>query len=118
MKEVRSRLKRDYKLSNIDPLFQRNLTEAVLSGAKVIEQVMIDNLTEAAAYKLEYDQLREYVLAGKREQLWNVIPPSIHSSQELKDFITRLQRISKDWMIRELSQRRLAELVGDSDVPA
>jgi hypothetical protein len=120
MKEVRSRLKRDYKLSNIDPLFQRNLTEAVLSGAKVIEQVMIDNLTEAAAYKLEYDQLREYVLAGKREQLWNVIPPSIHSSQELKDFITRLQRNSnsKDWMIRELSQRRLAELVGDSDVPA
>jgi hypothetical protein len=46
MKEVRSRLKRDYKLANIEPLFQRNLTEAVLSGATVIEQVLIDNLTE------------------------------------------------------------------------
>lgn len=120
MNEVRSRLKRDFKLANIEPLFQRNLTEAVLSGATVIEQVMIDSLTEAAAYKLEYDQLREYVLAGKREQLWNVIPPSIHSPQELQDFITRLQRNSnsKDWMTRELSQRRLAELVGSTDAPA
>jgi len=39
----------------------------VLSGAKVIERVLVDNLTETAAYKLEYDQLREYVFAGKRD---------------------------------------------------
>jgi hypothetical protein len=120
MKEVKSRLKRDYKLANIEPLFQRNLTEAVLSGATVIEQVMIDNLTETAAYKIEYDQLREYVLAGKREQLWNVVPPSIYSLEELQAFIERLRRNSKskDWMVRELSQRRLAELVGNTDAPA
>jgi hypothetical protein len=77
MKEVRSRLNHDYRLQNIGSRLQRNLTEAVLSGAKVIEQVLIDNLTETEAYRLEYDQLREYVLAGKREQLWNVIPTSI-----------------------------------------
>jgi len=55
---------------------QRNLTKAILSGAKVIEQVLVDNLTETAAYKLEYDKLREYVFAGKRDQLWNVPPAS------------------------------------------
>jgi len=80
IKEVRRRLSRDYKLENIEARLQRHLTEAVLSGAEVIEQVIVDNLTEKEAYKLEYDHLREYVLAGKREQLWNVIPPSIRSA--------------------------------------
>jgi DNA-binding transcriptional regulator WhiA len=70
MKEVRNRLNRDYRLQN------QNLTKAVLSGAKVIEQVLVDSLTETAAYKLEYDKLREYVFAGKRDHLWNVIPAS------------------------------------------
>ena len=84
MKEVRSRLNRDYRLHNIQSRLQRNLTEAVLSGAKVVEKVLVDNLTETAAYKLEYDQLREYVLAGSREQLWNVIPESIYTPQELR----------------------------------
>lgn len=84
MKEVRSRLNRDYRLHNIQSRLQRNLTEAVLSGAKVVEKVRVDNLTETAAYKLEYDQLREYVLAGSREQLWNVIPESIYTPQELR----------------------------------
>jgi hypothetical protein len=64
--------------------------------------------------------MREYVLSGKREQLWNVIPPSIYSPEELQAFIDRLRRnsIRKDWMIRELSRRRLAELVGNIDAPA
>jgi hypothetical protein len=64
--------------------------------------------------------MHEYVLAGKREQLWNVIPLSIYSPQELQAFIERLQRNSKskDWMTRELSQRRLAELVGNTDAHA
>src|SRR5207248_4763027 len=59
MKEVRSRLNRDYRLQNIGSRLQQNLTKAVLSGAKVIERVLVDNLTETAAYKLEYDKLRE-----------------------------------------------------------
>ena len=50
MKEVRSRLNRDYRLHNIQSRLQRNLTEAVLSGAKVIEEVLMDDLTETAAY--------------------------------------------------------------------
>jgi hypothetical protein len=76
MKEVRSRLKHDFRLRNIG-IMQRNLTKAFLSGAQVIEQVLIDNLTEKEAYKLEYDRLRAYVFARKRDQLWNVIPASI-----------------------------------------
>jgi hypothetical protein len=114
MKEVRSRLNRDYRLQNIGSRLQQNLTKAVLSGAKVIEQVLMDNLTETAAYKLEYDKLREYVFAGKRDQLWNVIPASIQTPQELQAFTERLQRNlnSRDRWIRYFSERTLATLIG------
>jgi hypothetical protein len=114
MKEVRSRLNRDYRLQNIGSRLQQNLTHAVLSGAKVIEVVLMDNLTERAAYKLENDTLREYVFAGKRDQLWNVIPASIQTPQELEALTERLQRNlnSRDRWIRYLSQRTLASLIG------
>jgi hypothetical protein len=107
MKEVRNRLNRDYRLQNIGSRLQQNLTKAVLSEAKVIEQVLVDNLTETAAYKLEYDKLREYVFAGKRDQLWNVIPASIQTPQELQAFTERLQRNlnSRDRWIRYFSER-------------
>jgi hypothetical protein len=113
MKEVRNRLNRDYRLQNIGSRLQRNLTAAVLSGASVVEETLIDNLTEPAAYKLEYEKLREYVLAGKRGQLWNVIPASIQTPQELQAFTERLQRNvnSRDRWIRYLSQRTLASLI-------
>jgi hypothetical protein len=79
-----------------------HLTKAVLSGAKVIERVLVDNLTETAAYKLEYDKLREYVFAGKSDQLWNVIPASIQTPPGLQGFTERLQRNlnSRDRWIR------------------
>jgi len=114
MKEVRSRLTRDYRLQNIHSRLQQNLTRAVLSGAKVIEFVLMDNLTESAAYKLEYDTLRDYVLAGKRDQLWNVIPASIQTPKELQAFTERLERnlSSGDRLIRYHSQRTLAALMG------
>jgi hypothetical protein len=114
MKEARSRLNRAFKLQNINSRLQQNLTKAVRSGATVVEQVLVDNLTETAAYKLEYDKLREYVLAGKRDQLWNVIPPSIQTPQELEAFTKRLQRNlnSRDRWIRYFSERTLAALTG------
>ena len=86
----------------------------MLSGAKVIERILVDNLTETAAYKREYDKLREYVFAGKRDQLWNVIPPSIQTPQEAQAFTERLQRNldSRDRWIRYFSGRTLA-LMGD-----
>lgn len=120
MKEARSRLTRDYKLENIGSLLQRNLTIAVLSGEKIIEQVLIDNLTKKAAYKLEHDHLREYVLAGKREQLWNVIPGSIYTPQEMQAFIERLQRNinSKDKWVRYSSQQTLAALTERQQINA
>ncbi len=95
MKEVRSRLNRDYRLQNIGSRLQQNLTKAALSGAKVIERVLVDNLTKTAAYKLEYDKLREYVFAGKRDQLWNAIPASIQTPRELQAFTERTQRPSR-----------------------
>ena len=48
MREVRSRLRRDFRINNIGSRLQRNLTEAVLSGAKVAETILVDNLTEPA----------------------------------------------------------------------
>jgi hypothetical protein len=80
----------------------------------VIEQVLADNLTETAAYKLEYDKLREYVFAGKSDQLWNVIPASIRTPQELKAFTERLQRNlkSRDRWTRYFSERTPAALIG------
>jgi hypothetical protein len=111
MKEVRSRLKRDFRLSNIGTM-QRNLTKAFLSGTQVIEQILIDNLTEKEAYKLEYDKLREYVLAGKRDQLWNAIPASIQTPQEIQAYTERLQRNlnSRDSLVRTLSAMTLKAL--------
>ena len=113
MKDVRSRFNRDYRLQNIGSRLQQNLTKAVLSGAKVIEEVLMDGLADAAAYKLEYDKLREYVFAGNRDQLWNVIPGSIYTPQELQAFAERLQRNlnSRDRWIRYLSERTLAALI-------
>jgi hypothetical protein len=117
MKEVRSRLNRDYRLQNIGSRLQQNLTKAVLSGAKVIEQVLVDNLTETAAYQLEQDKLREYVFAGKRDQLWNVIPASIQTPEELQAFTERLQRNlnSRDRWIRYFSGRTLVALGGNNE---
>src|SRR3954471_12489715 len=115
MKEVRSRLRRDFRLQSIGSTLQRNLTKAFLSGAQVIEQILIDDLTETAAYKLEYGKLREYVFAGKRDQLWNVIPASIQTPQETQAYTERLQRNlnSRDRLIRYLSQRTLASPNGE-----
>jgi hypothetical protein len=49
MKEVRCRINRNFKLQNIGLRLQQNLTKAVLLGAKVTEQVLVDNLTEKEA---------------------------------------------------------------------
>ena len=116
MKEVRSRLKRDFRLRNIGRM-QRTLTKAFLSGAQVIEQVLIDDLTEKDAYKLEYDKLREYVFAGKRDQLWNTIPASIQTPQEIQAYTERLQRNlnSRDTWVRTLSAMTLEALRGGQD---
>jgi hypothetical protein len=117
MKEVRSRLKRDFRIHSIGSILQRNLTKAFLSGAKVIEQILVDNLTEKAAYKLEYDKLREYVFAGKRDQLWNVIPASIQTPQEIQAYTERLQRNlnGRDRWVRTLSAMTLEALRGGHD---
>jgi hypothetical protein len=113
MNEVRHRLNRDFKLRSIGSRFQRNLTKAVISGAKVVEQVLLDELTEKAAYKLEYEKLREYVYAGKRDQLWNVTT-GIQTPTQQQAFVKRLRRNlnSRDRWIRYFSGVTLASLEG------
>jgi hypothetical protein len=119
MNEVTSRLKRDFRLQSIGSILQRNLTKAFLSGAQVTEQVLIDDLTEKAAYKLEYDKMREYVFAGKRDQLWNVIPGSIQTPQEIQASAERLQRHlnSRDSWIRTRSAMTSKAQLGGQDQP-
>jgi hypothetical protein len=77
----------------------------------MIEEVLVENLTNKAAYKLEYDYMRKYVLAGKRDQLWNIIP-EIFTPQEFQAFADRLRRNlnSRDRLIRYFSGRTLAAL--------
>jgi hypothetical protein len=112
MKAVRSRLKRDFRLRSIESRLQRELTKAFLSRAHVIEQVLMDDLTEKEAYKLEYEQLREYAFAGKRDQLWNVFPDSIKTPQEIQAYTERLQQNlnSRDRWVRTLSAMTLEAL--------
>ena len=78
---------------------------------------MIDDLTERGAYELEYDKLREYAFAGKRDELWNVFPDSIQTPEEIQAYTERLHRnvSSKDWWVRTLSAKTLKALRGGKD---
>jgi hypothetical protein len=55
----------------------------------------------------------EYVFAGKSDQLWNVIPVSIQTPQQIQAYTERLQRNlnSRDRLVRYLSARTLEALV-------
>ena len=112
MKEVRERLTRKFKLKNVSPLFQRKLTEAVMKGAVVEEVVLADNLTHKQAYKREYRNLEKLVHDGKRQQLWNIIPPSIHTPQEHEAYVKKLTKnlTSKDRLTRVLARMQLIRL--------
>jgi hypothetical protein len=112
MKEVRQRLIRKFKLKNVSPLFQRKLTEAVMKGAVVEEIVLADDLTSKQAYQLEYRHLEKMAYAGKREQLWNVVPPSICTPEEHKAYMKKLTEnlTSKDRWTRLLAGMQLKRL--------
>ena len=109
MKEVRQRLTREFNLQNVWPVFQRKLTEAVIQDAVVEEIVLADNLTSKQAYKLEYRHLEEMVYAGKRQQLWNVIPHTINTPEEREAYVSRLTQnlTRKDRWVRYLSRNQL-----------
>lgn len=112
MKEVRQRLTRRFRLKNVSPFFQRKLTEAVMKHAVIEEIVLADNLTSKQAYELEYRHLERMVYAGNREQLWNVIPPSIYTPQENEAYIRKLTEnlTSKDRWTRVIARTRLIRL--------
>ena len=117
MKEVRGRLNREFKLENIGSFFQRKLTEAVMQGAEIVEELLVDDLTDKGSYRVEHDKLKEIVFDGKRNQLWNVIPGNICTSEERAAYISRLKGnlSSKDWMIRYLSGRTLEIMTKSAD---
>jgi hypothetical protein len=112
MKEVRRRLMREFKLKNVRPVFQRQLTEVVKQGAVVEEIVLAENLTSKQAYKLEYRHLEEMVYAGKRRQLWNEIPQTIYTPEEYKAYVSKLTQnlTSKDRWVRYFSRNHLMRL--------
>lgn len=104
MNEVKRRLRRQFTLKNVNPMFQQKLTEAVIKGAVVQEVVLAGNLTSKGAYKLEYHQLKKMVDDGKRHDLWNVIPASIYTAQEYEAYLKKLNEnaTSKDRLTRAL----------------
>jgi hypothetical protein len=112
MKEVRKRLTRKFNLTNVWPIFQRKLTEAVKYGAVVEEILLAENLTSKQAYKLEYHHLEKMVYAGKRQQLWNAIPPTIYTPEEYKAYVSKLTQnlTSKDRWVRTCSRNQLIRL--------
>jgi len=112
MKEVRQRLTRKFKLKNVSPVFQQKLTEAVIKGAVVEEIVIADNLTSKQAYELEHRRMEEMVHAGKRLQLWNVVPPSIYTPEEYEAFVHKLVENSRgrNRLGRYLARMQLARL--------
>jgi hypothetical protein len=119
MKEVRQRLTRKFKLRNVYPIFQRKLTEAVMHGAKVEEITIADNLTPKQAYELEYRHLKKMVYDGKRNQLWNTIPPSICTPQEHEAYVKELtvNATSKDRLTRCIARMQLIRLGRCSSTP-
>jgi hypothetical protein len=80
-----------------------------MKGAVIEEIVLADNLTSKQAYKLEYRYLERMVYAGKREQLWNAIPPSIYTPQEYQAYIDKLTEnlTSKDRWTRGIARMQL-----------
>jgi predicted ATP-dependent endonuclease of OLD family len=70
MKEVRERLTRDFKLKNVWPKFQRNLTEAVKDGAIIEEEFLVQGLAIEKAYWTELNTIYSIVKKSPG-QLWN-----------------------------------------------
>jgi hypothetical protein len=112
MNEVQQRLTRKFKLKNVHPIFQRKLTEAVMHGAMVEEVIIADNLASKQAYELEYRNLEKMVYEGKRNRLWNTIPPSICTSQEHEAYVRKLTEnlTSKDRLTRCIARMQLIRL--------
>ena len=83
-----------------------------MKGAVVKEVVLADNLTHKQAYKLEYRYLEKLVHDGKRQQLWNIIPPSIHTPQEHEAYVKKLTEnlTSKIRLTRVLARMQLIRL--------
>ena len=83
-----------------------------MQDAVVEEIVLADNLTSKQAYKLEYHHLEEMVYAGKRQQLWNVIPHTINTPEEREAYVSKLTQnlTSKDRWVRYLSRNQLVRL--------
>ena len=61
-----------------------------MHGAMVEEVIIADNLASKQAYELEYRHLEKMVYEGKRNRLWNTIPPSICTSQEHEAYVRKL----------------------------
>jgi hypothetical protein len=83
-----------------------------MKGAVIEEIVLAENLNSKQAYGFEYRHLEQMVNAGKRDQLWNVIPPSIFTPQEHQAYLKTLTEnlTSKDRLTRVIARMQLIRL--------
>ena len=90
-----------------------------MHGAKVEEITIADNLTPKQAYELEYRHLKKMVYDGKRNQLWNTIPPSIYTPQEHEAYVKKLtvNATNKDRLTRCIARMQLTRLGRCSSAP-
>ena len=109
MKEVRGRLTRDFKLKNVWPKLQQKLTEAVMNGASIEEEILVDGLENEKAYWIEYQRI--YDISSKSpDQLWNLngsggTPPITRDWDEYKRIFIKKKRKEKEACIWLTMQR-------------
>jgi hypothetical protein len=100
MKEVRRRLARDFKLKNVWPKLQQKLTEAVINGASIEEEILVESLENEKAYWIEYQRIYD-ICSKSPDQLWNLngsggAPPITRDWKEHKRILKKNKRKKKE----------------------
>ena len=72
------------KVRNLSPHFRKMLVSAVRRGLKITEKIIRSNLTDAEAYKMEWQMIWDY---HKRHagQLWNTIDERGRNPEDLPE---------------------------------
>ena len=72
----------DLKISNLSPHFRKMLVSAVRRGLNITEKIISSKLTDAEAYKMEWQMIWDY---HKRHagQLWNTIDERGRNPEDL-----------------------------------
>ena len=82
LKAKRTASRPGVKIRNLAPHFRKMLVSAVRRGLKITEKIIRSNLTDAEAYKMEWQMIWDY---HKRHagQLWNTIDERGRNPEDL-----------------------------------